>query len=221
MEEELQAQEQMSVAQNNPIEPQTELSPYDTQGDIAELEGLQKELSDIEASIEHDFATHIANMVDNDSVLEELFFSDRITFFKKVIEEQNNFTKALIEPRMQRAQELGQQIAGKQEMGKIDAAREAFQAAHPDVDIQELVVFFTQEVPPKAQEEIKALPIEEFFEAIYQLYMQAQGAIPQEQAQEAQEALPQQEELPAQASGVPVSSEDADSATMKLPMYRN
>lgn len=38
------------------------------------FEAIQKELQDIEKSIENDFATFISDRVDNDPQLEELFF---------------------------------------------------------------------------------------------------------------------------------------------------
>lgn len=48
--EELQSQQYPPQAQ--------ELNPYDTNAENAELEGINKELSDIEASIENDFAEY-------------------------------------------------------------------------------------------------------------------------------------------------------------------
>lgn len=102
------------------------------------------------------------------------FFSDRKTFFTKVIEEQNNFVKAILEPRMARMQELQWQIATKNELANLESIKQQFQSQHPEVDIRELIRFFTEELPPKVQEEIKAQPMEQFFDLVYNYYMQSQ-----------------------------------------------
>lgn len=199
-------------------EPQAQQEPtneYDTTQESSQLESIQKELQDIEASVENDFAEHISGVIDNDSVLEELFFSDRVTFFKKVIEEQNKFVNALVEPRVAKAKELQDTIAGKNEMANIEAIKQDFQSRHPDVDIKELIAFFANELPPRVQEEIKSQPIEAFFDLVYEIYA-AQNA-PQEEAQEGE---PPPEELPAQAQGVAVDTEQSDTNSGALPMNR-
>ncbi|AQQ59380.1 hypothetical protein XJ32_03940 [Helicobacter bilis] len=194
--------------------PQEPTSEYDTTQEQGQLEAIQKELQDIEASVENDFAEHISALIDNDSVLEELFFSDRVTFFKKVIEEQNKFVSALVEPRAAKAKELQDTIAGKSEMANIEAIKQDFQSRHPEVDIKELIAFFANELPPRVQEEIKSQPIEAFFDLVYEIYA-AQNA-PQEEVQE--ESLP--EDLPAQAQGVAVDSQQSDTNSGALPMNR-
>lgn len=194
--------------------PQEPTSEYDTTQEQGQLEAIQKELQDIEASVENDFAEHISALIDNDSVLEELFFSDRVTFFKKVIEEQNKFVSALVEPRAAKAKELQDTIAGKSEMANIEAIKQDFQSRYPEVDIKELIAFFANELPPRVQEEIKSQPIEAFFDLVYEIYA-AQNA-PQEEVQE--ESPP--EDLPAQAQGVAVDSQQSDTNSGALPMNR-
>ena len=194
--------------------PQEPTSEYDTTQEQGQLEAIQKELKDIETSVENDFAEHISALIDNDSVLEELFFSDRVTFFKKVFEEQNKFVSALVEPRVAKAKELQDTIAGKSEMANIEAIKQDFQSRHPEVDIKELIAFFANELPPRVQEEIKSQPIEAFFDLVYEIYA-AQNA-PQEEAQE--ESPP--EDLPAQAQGVAVDSQQSDTNSGALPMNR-
>lgn len=222
MEEEELQQAPQEQAQELPPEAEA-LSPYDTTAESAELEGIGKELSDIEKSIEGDFAQHISDLIDNDSSLEELFFSDRVTFFKKVLSEQNNFVNSLIEPRMARANELQGQIATKNELANIEAIKQQFQNQHPDIDIKELLRFFAEELPSKVQEEIKAQPMEQFFDIVYNYYMQSQqiAQAMQEQMQ-GQGQAPQEAEaqLPQQAQGVAVDSEQANTNAY-LPMNRN
>lgn len=196
------------------LPPQEPTSEYDTTQEQGQLEAIQKELQDIEASVENDFAEHISALIDNDSVLEELFFSDRVTFFKKVIEEQNKFVSALVEPRVAKAKELQDTIAGKSELANIEAIKQDFQNRHPEVDIKELIAFFANELPPRVQEEIKSQPIEAFFDLVYEIYA-AQNA-PQEEAQEE----PSPEDLPAQAQGVAVDSQQSDTNSGALPMNR-
>lgn len=201
MQEELQGMQQ--------AEP---LSEFDTSKDIEELQGLQKELADIEASVESDFAKYISEVTNNDASFEEMFFSDREAFFKRVIEEQNKFVQNLVEPRLQRANELQTNIQGKNELANIENIKQKFQSEHPDVDVGELIKFFVEELPAKVQEQIKAQPIEEFFNIVYELYSQ--------QYQEPQEEEQIQEELPEQTQGVPVSSEDSQSNSAYLQMNR-
>lgn len=196
-------------------ELETPTSEYDTTQEQGQLEALQKELQDIEASVENDFAEHISALIDNDSVLEELFFSDRVTFFKKIIEEQNKFVSALVEPRVAKAKELQDIIAGKSELANIEAIKQDFQSRHPEVDIKELIAFFANELPPRVQEEIKSQPIEAFFDLVYEIYA-AQNA-PQEEAPP-EESPP--EDLPAQAQGVAVDSQQSDTNSGALPMNR-
>lgn len=216
--EELQ-QEQMPQNAEQPPMPQEPLNEYDTTSENAELEGIAKEMKDIEASIEGDFAKYISDLVDNDSVFEELFFSDRNAFFKKVIEEQNKFVSSIIEPRMQRAEELQGVIAQKNELASLESIKQEFQQAHPEVDIKELIRFFAEELSPRVQEEIKAQPLEQFFYLIYEIY---QGMQNQAQAQD-NPPMPQeeaQEELPKQVQGVAVDSEQSNTNAY-LPMGRN
>lgn len=201
MQEELQGMQQ--------AEP---LSEFDTSKDIEELQGLQKELADIEASVESDFAKYISEVTNNDASFEEMFFSDREAFFKRVIEEQNKFVQNLVEPRLQRANELQTNIQGKNELANIENIKQKFQSEHPDVDVGELIKFFVEELPAKVQEQIKVQPIEEFFNIVYELYSQ--------QYQEPQEEEQIQEELPEQTQGVPVSSEDSQSNSAYLQMNR-
>ena len=69
----------METQQNFSIEEETQA-----------FEAIQKELQDIEKSIESDFAAFISDMVDNDPALEELFFSNRKDFLKKLLKNKIN-----------------------------------------------------------------------------------------------------------------------------------
>ena len=210
--------QELEMQQQQPQEPQPqqkERDEFDYTDELNELEGVEKELQDIESSIEGNFATWITEVIDSDQTLEDLFFNDRKTFFKKILELQNQFVKELVEPRIARAQELDSKIKSKSELGKIDMIKKQFQKEHPDVNIQELIMFYTQELPPKVQEAIKAEPVENFFNIIYELYMQStQPQEPQQQPQQPEDPLPKQ------AQGVAVSSEEADSNSGYLPMER-
>lgn len=206
-----EAQAQTEAPQEMPQEmPQDD---FDTTKDIEQLQGLEKEVQDIEASLENNFAEYITQLIDNDPTFEDLFYSDRKTFFKKVIQEQNEFVKAQIQPKLAKAEELNSQIQDKQELSRIDLIKRQFQAAHPNVDVKELIMFFANELPPKIQQEIKAQPIEQFFELVYAIYQQMTN--PQNAQQEAQEAA-----LPPQAQGVAVGSDNASSNASQLPLDR-
>ena len=198
--------------QDTPQTPQIpqEIDEFDATADIEALQGIEKELRDVEASLENNFAEWISEIIEADQTYEELFFNDKKLFFKKILELQNQFVKELIEPRVAKAEELQGNIKTKQELGQIDLIKRRFQAAHPDVDIKELILFYTNELPPKLQEQIKAQPVEQFFDLIYELYQQATK--PQEQ--------PQEEELPKQTQGVAINSDYSNTGAGQLPMER-
>ena len=217
IESQIKQEPTQEIAQNAQLQGQAapqatqETNEFDYTNDLNELEAVHKELQDIEASLENNFAEWISEVIDSDQTLEDLFFNDRKLFFKKILELQNQFVKELVEPRVAKAEELQGNIKAKQELGNIEAIKRQFQKEHPDVNLQELILFFTQELPPKVQEAIKAEPLENFFNLIYELYQQATAP---------QQAPQKEEELPKQAQGVAVSSEEADSNSGYLPMER-
>lgn len=220
MQEEVEIKQEppQDIPKDSQSAPPASDSDFDYTQDLNELQGIGKELQDIEASVENNFADFIVDLISNDPTFEDLFFSDRKTFFKKVIDEQNKFVQSLVEPRVKKAQELESNIKSKQELQTIDSIKKDFQKRHPDVDIKELIVFFTNELPPKVQEEIKAQPIEQFFDIIYAIYQQMTN--PQASQPQEPQKPPAPENLPSQANGVAIASDEANTNGYDLPMNR-
>lgn len=174
-------------------------NPFDTSAEQGELDALTAELEQARASIEGDFAKFAA--ANTTPELEEQFFEDKEAFYKAILEMQNAYLAENITPKAQRAATLQGDIAQKQQFGAIDAAVKGFQQAHPDVDVNQLMEWFLANVPPQVQQEIQALPPEQMFEEIYNLFtMQGQGG---EQGQEGGG----EENLPQQIQGVPSNAE--------------
>lgn len=206
---------QLPPPQESAQENQGPVNEYDITPEADEVNAIQKELQDIEASIEGDFAKYITAKVNEEPDLEERFFSDREGFFREVIGEQNEFVKNLLEPRVARLNELNETMNAKAQMGKIDAIAKKFQAEHPDVNLQELIVFFTHDLPLRIQEQIKEQPQEQFFDLVYQIY-----AAHMQQMQPPPPEEPAEPELPKQAQGVPVSNDQAANNANMLPLDR-
>lgn len=183
----------------------TPQNPYDTSGELAELEALQNELAQSEEAIEGECAKTIASQLNEAD--DELYFEDKEGFIKRVFALQNAWIKENIGSKAERAQELTNSINSKNEQASIEAAAQEFQAAHPEANIATLMEFLENEVPPRIANALKA---EEdpraFFEKLYEFYTSTQGE-PQ--------APQEPEELPAQLQGV---SKQADMRGSSEPM---
>lgn len=182
---------------------QTQANPYDSTQEEQELAMLQKELSDSINSAEANFAKFMA---DNTSPeLEELFFNDKVAFYAKVLQMQNEFV-AQLDPKFARAQELGGTIEKKKSFAQVNNAEREFLSKHPDADINALMDFYVNELRPREQAELNNLPPAEFFERLYEMY-KAQGAPQNAKA------------LPTQLNGVNVEAGQAQSYD-ELPTER-
>lgn len=121
--------------------PEESQNPYDVSAESAELEALQGEIAQARESIEGDAAKAIAEQITPE--LEELFFDDKEAFMKEIFGLQNRFLESNFAPKIERANALTQDIGMKQQMGVIDAARQEFVAAHPEVDFNALMQFYS------------------------------------------------------------------------------
>lgn len=191
---------------------ENQVSPFDTSAEENELKALQDELAQIEAGLENNFADY---MVENtDATLEELFFENKKEFYLTVQRMQNDFTKNQLESKLQRSDELKGSINQKKALGGIDEAMQVFQSKYPEADVDELMRFYAEEVPPKIQADFEALPPEQFFEELYLLYLGMQ------QDNAPQQAQPQQEQLPRQIGGVPNGASEENTNNSNLPFER-
>lgn len=185
-----------------------EVSPFDSSAESSELQAIQAELEQNAKSIESDFAKYAASNITPDD--EELFFEDKEAFVMKILQMQNEFLESSIRPKEARAEELKSQIAQKQSLGEFDNAAKAFKEEHPEVDINELMEFLSNEVPPRIQRELENIKDPaEFLNTLYEVYMQVNGA--QAQPSESEK----QTELPRQVQGV---SKEADMSGSNMPL---
>lgn len=188
------------AAQN---EPQ---NPFDISAEETELNALNAEIEQAQASLEADFAKVEADKFNSDTAFQELFFENPEEAFKQVLQDQNAYLAEKITPKVQRAEQLNADISQKKQFGAIDAAVKTFQQKHPDADVNALMEFFANEVPPQIQAELNNLPPEQFFEELLALYEQVKSGAGAN-AQGAGAAGEQGENLPQQIQGVPTNAE--------------
>lgn len=201
------------MPENDDLQAQAPQNPYDTSGEVAELEALQNELAQSEEALEGECAKAIASQLNEAD--DELYFEDKEGFIKRVFSLQNAWIKENIGSKQERAQVLSDSINAKNEQASIEQAAQEFQAAHPEADIAQLMDFLNNEVPPRIANELQAEqdPIA-FFEKLYELFLSANGQNAQPQGE------PQsREELPAQLQGVSKQA-DMQGSNEPMPMDR-
>lgn len=185
-------------------------NPFDISAEESELKALQAEIEQARASLETDFAKFEAEKFASDQAFQELIFENAEAFFAQILQDQNAYLAQNFTPKVERAEQLNADIAQKQQFGAIDAAAKAFMQNHPEADINELMRFFSEELPPKVQNELQSLPPEQFFEELFALYEQVKNGAGAN-AQQAEPEPAQQENLPQQIQGVPTQSSQAQS----------
>lgn len=192
--------------------PQDDLAvqnEFDTSSEQSELDALNAELEQARANIEGNFSEYFAQNATAE--LDELYFEDKKAFADEFQKMQNVYFEEQIGIKQARAGELQNSIAQKQQFGVIDSAMKSFQAAHPDVNVDELFRFMSEDLSPKKVAELENLPPEQFFEELYALYQQTMSG---ESGGEAKK-----EKLPQQLRGVP-SNNTQSGAASELPTQR-
>lgn len=136
--------------------PQEPLNEFDTSAEQSELDAINAELEQLNALWENNFSEHFA--ANKTPEMDELYFENPKAFADEFQKMQNVFYDEQIGSKRARAGELENSIRQKQEFGAIDGAMKEFQAAHPDVNVNELMRFFSEEIAPKKMAELEALP---------------------------------------------------------------
>ncbi|GAA8811982.1 hypothetical protein DUHN30_12050 [Helicobacter pylori] len=177
-----------------------------------ELETLKREIAQAEESLENDFAKHMAEKTDEK--LEDLFFSNKVDFYKSVLVEQNNFLNNNISKKINKALALSEEIETSKKKEEVEKAKAEFLEKHKDekIDFNELADFYNEELPQKYKKEIDKLDGVEFFQAIYDLSKAFQGENTQEgktSTKDEERNLPKE----VQGNGV-ISSANARSQSM-------
>ncbi|WP_104726311.1 Coiled-coil domain-containing protein [Helicobacter felis] len=181
-----------------------------------ELEVLKKEIQQAEQSLESDFAKYTGEHID--AQLEALFFDDRVGFIKKILEMQNQFLSEQLGQKVQRAKDLQEDITLKRGMQDLEKLKAEFQSAHPEANIDEILEFYNEELPPKYQKQLESLQGLDFFNTLYELYKAFKGTDAQQEPQEAQKEPAPQEELPKRLEGN--TPNNPSSANSELVMNR-
>ncbi len=168
-----------------------------------ELETLKREIAQAEASLENDFAKHMAEKTDEK--LEDLFFNNKVDFYRSVLVEQNDFLNDHISKKINKAVALSEEIENSKKSQEIEEAKAKFLEKHKDenIDFDELVDFYNEELPQKYKREIDKLDGVQFFQSIYDLFQAAQGENMQEGKAYARE---EERNLPKEVKGNGVSS---------------
>ncbi|KNX47690.1 hypothetical protein [Helicobacter pylori] len=167
-----------------------------------QLETLKREIAQAEASLENDFAKHMAEKTDEK--LEDLFFNNKVDFYKSVLVEQNNYLNENISKKIDKAMVLSEEIETSKKKEEIENAKAEFLEKHKGekIDFNDLVDFYNEELPQKYKREIDKLDGVQFFQAIYDLLKAAQG----ETQDEKTSAKDEERNLPKEVQGNGVSS---------------
>ncbi len=164
-----------------------------------ELETLKREIAQAEASLEQDFIKHMVDKT-NEKV-EDLFFSNKPEFYRFVFTEQNNYLREKLTDKVSKAMALSDEIQSDKDAEEIEKDKQAFLNKHPEVDFNELLEFYEEELPKSVKKQIDKLEGVAFFEAVLD-YLNAFNAKEQEPKKESQE---EEKELPREALGNGVS----------------
>ncbi len=129
-----------------------------------ELETLKREIAQAEASLEQDFIKHMVEKT-NEKV-EDLFFSNKPEFYRFVFTEQNNYLREKLTDKVGKAMDLSDEIQRDKDAEEIERDKEAFLKKHPEIDFNELLDFYNEEIPNRIKKQIDKLEGVAFFEAV-------------------------------------------------------
>ncbi len=164
-----------------------------------ELETLKREIAQAEASLEQDFIKHMVDKTDEK--VEDLFFSNKPEFYRFVFNEQNNYLREKLTDKVGRAMDLSDEIQNDKDAEEIEKDKQAFLKKYPEVDFNELLEFYNEEVPNRFKKQINKLEGVAFFEAILD-YFNALNAKEEPKNEEKEE----ENKLPKEVKGNGVSS---------------
>ncbi len=164
-----------------------------------ELETLKREIAQAEESLEQDFIKHMVDKT-NEKV-EDLFFSSKPEFYRFVFNEQNNYLREKLTDKVGRAMDLNDEIQRDKEHEEIEKDKQAFLNKHPEVDFNELLEFYEEELPKSVKKQIDKLEGVAFFEAVLN-YFTALNSNPEEGQKEEEKSNLPKEALGNGVSGV-------------------
>ena len=133
-----------------------------------ELETLKNEISQAEASLESDFAKYAADNINER--LEQLFFDNKEQFIQELLTMQNQFLKDKLGDKAKRVSELHEEISSEQTKQELENMKEQFKQAHPDANMDDLIRFYNEDLPPKYRKQLDSLEGLDFFNQLYEVY---------------------------------------------------
>ncbi len=157
-----------------------------------ELETLKREIAQAEASLEQDFIKHMVDKT-NEKV-EDLFFSNKPEFYKFVFTEQNNYLREKLTDKVSKAMALSDEIQSDKDAEEIERDKQAFLKKHPEVDFNELLEFYEEELPKRIKMQIEKLEGVAFFEAVLDYFnaINAKEEEPKKENKEEESPLPKE-----------------------------
>ncbi|BCD45137.1 hypothetical protein [Helicobacter suis] len=180
-----------------------------------ELETLKNEISQAEASLEADFAKYAAENMDEK--LEQLFFDNKEQFVQELLTMQNQFLKDKLGDKAKRASELHEEISTEQTKQELENIKEQFKQNHPEANMDDLIRFYNEDLPPKYRNQLDQLEGLNFFNQLYELYKAFSGEQAPENGANEQPENPDPN-LPKRLNGNATSS--PDQAPKELVMNR-
>ena len=187
-------QEPQAKAPQPPADNAGDSAMYDATAEIQELEGLQKEIDQLELSIEENGAEFLASNLNEQE--QDLFFDNPKEFFKAMMTKLNTFYNEQIGSKKGRMQELQSKIKEKETYASLDKAQKAFEETHKDISVDELMAYAQEELPPRVHREIAQMPPLEALNAIYAHYKKNNGS--------------EEQSLPKQAQGTELDAQNID-----------
>ncbi|WP_066389512.1 hypothetical protein [Helicobacter himalayensis] len=166
---------------------------------------LESELEQNMQSFEKDFAKFCAKEVENNPSLEELFFDDKEKFFEKILQMQNEQIKTQIQDKQEALGSAKTQLAQEEQLQGLLQAKKEFESKHPNVNVEELIAFYLEDLPKSMQDKLEELNPNELLETLLEL---KSG-----QSEESGESLPKQ------VSGYPTNTQQGGEAEA-LPTNR-
>ena len=130
-------QESQAKTPQPPADNAGDSAMYDATAEIQELEGLQKEIDQLELSIEENGAEFLASNLNEQE--QDLFFDNPKEFFKAMMTKLNTFYNEQIGSKKGRMQELQSKIKEKETYASLDKAQKAFEETHKDISVDELM----------------------------------------------------------------------------------
>ncbi|HEG5338734.1 TPA: hypothetical protein ACTOBO_001717 [Campylobacter jejuni] len=160
--------------QNLPPEQQNQApseNDFDTTQDKAELNAIEAELAESRAAIDSEFIDKFIKEFDENEDLQNLFFEDKKAFFTQYEKEKQEHLDELVAPKMKKREELIAMIKDKEHGGKVFRVKQEFQKANPEVSMQELDDFYSNELSKRVQDEIAKMPAIQGYEKLLELFM--------------------------------------------------